>query len=693
MRLIRSLSLLMVVLTTACLTLERPLPAGADSPGRSGSPKTPPPPVATLPSIFGDHMVLQAGQPIPVWGQASAGRQQIRVELIRTSDGSVAAAARTESSRSGAFKALLPTMPWSHEPYLLRISSRGFLPVEYSNVLIGEVWFCSGQSNMAWALRNTDDGAAAVAAATNSTIRLFKVPRLTAIEPAEDVAAEWQVCEPKVAANFSAVSYHFGLTLQQSFEGTPPIGLIDSSYGGTPAESWTSLEALAANNFDHYVEKHGDAVALAVSTPEAEAQYAEWLELHEKSVRFPDREPTPEALTWALPETSAADWPTMPVPGNWERNRGLENLNGVVWLRREFELPEDWADRELTLSLGVIDDADTTWFNGVEVGATGLDVPNHWALPRVYQVPASLVKAGQAVVAVRVFDNYAHGGILRGPQMISLANVDAQPINLAGKWSYQIEYDIREFPKPAKPGVIGSHTPASLYNGMVDPIIPYSIAGFIWYQGESNASRAEEYHQLFPTLIRDWRQRWDQPQLPFLWCQLANFMPWTIDPNADSNWAALRDAQTATLALPSTAQAVLIDVGEADDIHPRDKKTVGERLALAALRTAYGRDLLHSGPVMRKLTRSENSLVVHFDHVGTGLEARGGEVKGFAIAGPDGNYRWADATIEGDTVILRNGEVTNPVAVRYAWANNPVTTLYNSAGLPATPFQARLETP
>lgn len=652
-------------------------------------PQTPPAPVAVLPSIFGDNMVLQAGKPLPVWGRSPQGGVALAIELVRIADGAVVASATATSADDGRFEARLPSIVRSAAPHVLRLSAPGFLTVEFANVAIGEVWFCSGQSNMRWTLANAKNGADEVASATNALIRLFKVPNVTALAPRDNVPAEWSVCEPDTAAAFSAVGYFFGRDLHAALADHPPIGLIDSSWGGTPAQSWTSYDALAAHGFTNYVADFQTVLASTNTSPEAVAAYEKTLAEHLATVNFEDRAPSAEALAWAKPDTADGDWPTLAVPGAWEKTPGLESLNGAVWLRRAFDVPEAWAGRDLTLQLGPIDDADTAYFNGEQVGATGMEVANHWQVPRVYPVPGRLVKAGRAVVAVRVFDNFSGGGITGGPLLLAPADGKDAPVSLAGPWSYRIEYAVQETKRPSAPGYVAPHTPSSLFNAMVNPILPYAIAGAIWYQGESNASRAEEYRTLFPTMIQDWRTRWGQGDFPFLWCQLANFMARASEPT-DPPWAALRDAQTATLKLPATAQAVLIDVGEANDIHPRDKQTVGYRLSLGALRVAYGRDIVHSGPVFRALEARGDALVVRFDHVGGGLEARGGTLEGFAVAGEDGAFRWAQALVEDQAVVVRCADVPKPVAVRYAWANNPAATLYNREGLPACPFSARL---
>jgi sialate O-acetylesterase len=652
----------------------------------------PPVPVAALPAVFGDHMVLQAGKPIPVWGRTPHPSVLVEVQLLRAAGGAVVARATATSDAQGHFEVRLPSVAGSSAAHFLRLSAKGFLPVEFVDVLVGEVWVCSGQSNMQFNVGRGNNAEAEVAAATNALIRLFKVPNKTALAPQDDVAAEWHVCSPESAQGFSAVGYFFGRDLHAALDDHPPVGLIGTSWGGTPAQSWTSLPALQAGGFTNYTADYADVLAATNTSPEALAAYETKLAEHLASTKFPDRPLTDEILALADPGTVDAEWPTMEVPGGWEKTKGMESLNGAVWFRRDVTIPEAWAGRDLTLNLGAIDDCDKTFFNGELIGETDKTTSNHWMVARSYKVPGGLVKAGRAVVAVRVFDDYSGGGIMGTPQRLGPTDDITSAVALSGLWRYHVEYAVQEIKRPAAPGYVAPHPPSSLFNAMVNPLIPYAIAGAIWYQGESNAGNAGsalEYRTLFPAMINDWRTHWGQGDFPFLWCQLANFMRREEEPT-DPPWARLREAQTLTLKLPASAQAVLIDVGEASDIHPRDKQTVGYRLALGALRVAYGRDIVHSGPMFKSLTPRDGTLVVHFEHTGAGLEARGGKLEGFAVAGADGLFHWADATIEGDTVVVRAAEVAAPVAVRYAWANNPAATLYNKNGLPAVPFDARL---
>ena len=379
----------------------------------------------------------------------------------------------------------------------------------------------------------------------------------------------------------------------------------------------------------------------------------------------------------------------MQLPKLWDEPE-LANFDGLVWFRKQVDVPESWAGKELTLELGPIDDMDATWLNGTKVG--GLETPGHYRTNRKYKVSSTVVKAGRNVIAVRVLDTSGGGGIYGRPKQMKLKPVgasDKEAISLAGPWRYKKGFDLQSMPPQPKPPTRVNHAnaPTALYNAMIAPLIPYGIRGAIWYQGESNASRAYQYRRLFPAMIKCWRQDWGQGDFPFVFVQLANFMAVNPEP-AESAWAELREAQSMTLALPNTGMAVIIDIGQAKDIHPKNKQDVGRRLALWPLAKTYAKQLVYSGPLYKSMNVEGNKVVLHFDDVGGGLIARGGgPFKGFAIAGADRKFVWADAKIDGNTVVVSSDGVAEPVAVRYAWADNPVCNLYNKEGLPASPFR------
>jgi sialate O-acetylesterase len=364
-------------------------------------------------------------------------------------------------------------------------------------------------------------------------------------------------------------------------------------------------------------------------------------------------------------------------------------IDGAVWFRRVLELPESWAGKDLVLNLTPIDDQDITYFNGKKVGSIGRETPNSYMVPRKYVVPGSLVHGGRNVIAVRVFDSAGEGGFSRGGAM-SIGPNEGEVISLRGAWDYKVELALEpKHPdwgsRPEAVGVSNQNNPSVLYNAMIAPLVPFAIRGAIWYQGESNAGRAYQYRTLFPIMIRNWRSAWGH-DFPFYFVQLANWHANKAEPD-ESDWAELREAQTMTLREPQTGMAVTIDIGDENDIHPRNKLDVGRRLAAWALAGTYGEKVIPSGPLFDRFTVEGDWVRIRFKH-GVGLKTSdGGPVKGFAIAGEDRRFVWADARIDGDAVIVSSPKVLKPVAVRYGWADNPIANLYNGAGLPASPFR------
>ncbi len=624
---------------------------------------TPPSPATDvrLPVLFTDHMVLQRDTPITVWGWAAPGG------MVRASiDGNEV---ETRAGADSTWHLTLPPMP-AGGPHTLTIA--GAETITLDDVLVGEVWVASGQSNMEWPIQASKDAEAEIQAADFPEIRLFKVTRSAAYAPQQAVEAEgWHAVTPETIPEFSAVAYFFGRKLHQDLG--VPIGLVETAWGGTPAEAWTSGPAL--KKLPDFAEQVADIEASDGEPTTFEEQRAAWLQrLMEQDEGYEQGRPR-----WAEADFDASGWASMDVPQLWE-GAGLPGYDGIVWFRRSFNLPAGWTGQAVTLNLAMIDDVDTTWVNGVKVGSTGL-----YNAHRAYTVPADVLQPGANTIAVRVLDTGGGGGIWGEPEDMNLTRGSATQ-SLAGAWAY-------------KPGIAAGvdqpmpprrmqNQPTTLYNAMLAPLIPYTIRGAIWYQGESNAGRAYQYRALFSAMIQDWRTRWDLSDFPFYFVQLANFMQAQQNPVEAETWPELREAQTMALDLPNTAQAVIIDIGEADDIHPRNKQDVGLRLALAALNQTYGQnDVVYSGPAFREMTKEADALRLHFDHCGGGLVARDGALKGFAIAGADSQFVWAEAQIDGETVIVSSPAVPDPVAARYAWANNPVISLFNQEGLPASPFR------
>ncbi|MBN2180890.1 MAG: hypothetical protein JW715_03165 [Sedimentisphaerales bacterium] len=616
-----------------------------------------------LPALFSDHMVLQQKLNCPVWGWAGDGTPvtvEINGQKVKT------------TARDGRWQVRLPALE-AGGPYTLTVRTPG-RTIELKDVLVGEVWVCSGQSNMEWPVETSNNAQAEIAAAKYPNMRLFTVEKATSSEPLQDVTGHWVLCTPETVGDFSAVGYFFGRDLLKS--GIKPVGLIDTTWGGTPAEAWTSTEALKSNQeFAPILARDADSKRIQAQLLE---KYGAKLMTDERNTDVIMADTTALKKGWAKVDADLSEWETMELPILWE-NAGL-SLDGVVWFRREITIPQAWAGRDLTLKLSTIDDIDLTYFNGTQIGRTFFDTPTPWMAPRIYTVPGNLVRAGKNVIAVRVLDNQGGGGIYPSNTPMQIGPGDgANPIDLSGPWNYRIERIM----------ALGSgqqNSPARLYNAMLAPLVPYGIKGAIWYQGESNADRAYQYRKLFAAMIRDWRRAWNIGDFPFYFVQLANYMQRKAEPE-NSAWAELREAQQMTLSLPHTGMAVIIDVGNPNDIHPRDKQTVGKRLALIAQAKDYGRNVEYSGPVYSSMAVEDGRIRLNFEHADSGLVAKDGPLTGFAIAGADRKFHWADASIEGKTIVVKSDKVAVPVAVRYAWADNPACNLYNGAGLPASPFR------
>ncbi|MFL6282593.1 MAG: sialate O-acetylesterase [Pyrinomonadaceae bacterium] len=621
--------------------------------------------------LFNDHVVLQRGVRFPVWGWTTPG-SRVAVEMRGKTTTAVADAGGRWIARLGPFDA--------GGPFTLTV--KGTQTVTLNDVLVGDVWLASGQSNMEMGITQVNDAREEVAHADYPRIRLFQVPKIAATSPRTTVNARWLVCNPtNIAAGgwggFSAVAYFFGRRLHEELN--VPVGLIHTSWGGTAAEGWVSPETLselkefvpAVNNLE---KTWADATRPPADYDKALDDW--WSKNDPGSAAKP---------AWSEPSFDASSWKRMRLPQFWE-DAGLPAYDGVVWFRRTFELPGDWTGKDLLLSLGPVDDRDTTYVNGVRVGAL-----SQWDAPRSYRVSAGLLKPGTNTIAVRVLDTGVGGGIYGKPEQlkIELADGGASPVSLAGEWSYRASVALAELQtQPPQQGGNDFSVPVIRYNGMIAPLLPYAIKGAIWYQGETNVGRAAQYERIMATLIRDWRTRFQSGDFPFLVVQLANYLE-RRDAPVDSDWARLREAQLhVSRNVAHAGLAVTIDIGDAKDIHPKDKQDVGTRLALAALANVYGRKLEYSGPAYRRMKVEGERVRLSFDHAEGGLVARDGErLKGFAVAGEDGRFVWADAIIEGDEVVVSSPEVKKPTAVRYAWADNPAANLYNRAGLPASPFR------
>ncbi len=623
-----------------------------------------------LPEIFTDNMVLQQKKRCNIWGTAAPGGL-VTVQFANQTKKAIV-------KENGKWLVELSPKK-AGGPFELVVF--GLDTLRFKNILVGEVWVCSGQSNMEWTVSKAANAIEEIQQANYPAIRLFTVKRTVSPVPLDTIpAAGWQVCTQQTIPDFSAVAYYFGRQLHKKLN--VPIGLIHTSWGGTPAEAWTSQKTL--KTLPDFVQKIQAMEANLDSLKEIYSSDQSSFELllkkwQDKLVAL-EKGTLSNQLAWYEPQLDISSWGEMEVPRKWEQ-QGLEGYDGMVWFQKKIVIPSSWQGADLALYFGPIDDADVTWFNGIEVGQT-----SSYNLARIYTIPASAVKAGENTIAVRVFDHGGDGGFWGEKIQYHLDCPAGESIDLSGEWRYQPSLDLAKLPSSYQRPIRPSNTPSFLYNAMIHPLIPFAFQGVIWYQGEGNAGRAYQYRELFPAMITDWRQNWGQGDFPFLFVQLANFMPIKPEP-ADDAWAELREAQLWTLSLPNTGMAVIIDIGDAEDIHPKNKQEVGRRLALNAQRLVYKEKIPYSGPIYKNMKIEDRKIRLYFDHVYQGLKAKGEKLTGFAIAGIDSNFYWADATIEGKTVVVSSTHVPKPIAVRYGWASNPVCNLYNSADLPASPFR------
>ncbi|HDR68080.1 MAG TPA: sialate O-acetylesterase [Bacteroidaceae bacterium] len=578
----------------------------------------------------------------------------------------------TTANGSGEWS-VLPGKFEAGGPYTMRITASNV--IEISDILFGDVWICSGQSNMELPVRRVswvypDE----IAEFENKYIRQFEVPDTYNFNtPLDDLPyGSWKSATPEHIMDFSAVAWFFARELYETLN--VPIGLINASLGGSPAEAWMSEDAL--KEFPRYydeMQKFKDSALIARIMHADRTRIRTWYEqLYRSDEGYRDKN-----NPWHHGDPDLSEWVSIQVPGLWS-GTDMENLAGTVWYRRTFRVHPEAAGQSATLVLGRIVDADSVYINGHFIGSTGYQYP-----PRRYEIPPGILKEGENTIVVRVISNGGNGGFVPGKSYEitgPFGNID-----LTGTWHCRVGTVMERLAGETfirwKPG--------GLYNAMIAPLLHYSIKGVIWYQGEANAWNPGEYNALFSSLIKNWRTAWNQGDFPFLYVQLPNFME-ALNTPSESNWALLREAQLKSLSVPNTAMAVAIDLGEWNDIHPLNKKDVGRRLALAARKVAYGDDnLTHSGPIYRSMTIKGRKIILSFSDTGSGLVFRKCNGAGpFAIAGADRQFFWAKAKIRNNKVIVWNKKIPDPVAVRYAWADNPEdANLYNKEGLPASPFR------
>jgi sialate O-acetylesterase len=633
-----------------------------------------------LASLFADHLVLQRDRENPIWGWDEPG-QRLIISLETAKQILFTVQASTDAD--GRFFARTPVLA-AGGPYRLRVL--GSTELLLTDVFVGEVWLASGQSNMEWPVSSAANAEETMATAVHPGIRMFKVsPRASNVKELH-CEGRWLVCHPTTVGGFSAVGYYFALKLNESLG--VPVGIIDATWGGTYVEAWTSLDGLRPV-MPELAEELAEMARQAPRIEEIREAYQERVRAWERTSLPADPGNLGMLDGWANTDFDDAHWKTMSLPKYWQ-NAGL-CFNGVVWFRKTVDLPKSWAGKELRLSLGAIDDFDQTYFNGVLIGEHPDGTPEAYQIKREYVIPGYLVRPGRNVIAIRVFDHCGQGGFSGPAVEMNIAKCEgtSKVLTLAGEWRYAVELEIPLVPMkvfssyPPPPKLLAEqHAPAALFHGMIAPLVPYGLRGFLFYQGENNVSNHADYRARFVALIRDWRTRFGQGTLPFAFVQLAGFA-------ADNLWPFLREAQYQATFEPNALMATAVDVGDRDDIHPRDKQTVGNRLACLVLHHAYGHtDVVCHGPEFDGFERRGSSITVRFKHA-EGLRTSDGSerVKGFALAGGEGTFTEAEARIEGQTVVLRAPTAIAPCAIRYAFADFQELNLVNGAGLPALPFR------
>lgn len=612
-----------------------------------------------LPGFFGNHMVLQRDKVVPVWGWSAPG-ETVEVWFHNQTK-------KTKADKRGQWKISL-NPETAGGPYQLTVT--GANRITLTDVLIGDVWICSGQSNMEMNVGSSANAEQEIQSANFPQIRHIKIPNAISGTPESDIASgAWQVASPETVGNFTGVGYFFARKVHQ--ETGVPIGLINASWGGTMIETWISGEALNGHaEFKNSLQK--------ISFEDIEARNEKLFQTLMQEIESTEGKPTAAAspAVWKEPAFDHTDWKKIALPVAFDQ-RGLAKFDGTIWFRKTVTLTGDAVLDGATLNLGTIDDFDEAYINGIKVGGS-----NAYNVVRQYAVPRGALREGANTIALRVTDNIGNGGFFGKPVDLNLTYKNGIA-PLAGDWFYKIE-------SLKKASVNPNSYPSLLFNAMIHPLLPAGIRGVLWYQGESNASRAYQYRAAMPVLIRDWRAQFKQGDFPFYFVQLASFNSNNGNSNKGSTWAELREAQTQTLALPNTGMAVTLDIGETSDIHPKNKQDVGGRLAAIALHHVYGKGTPYSGPVFQAMRTEGAKAILTFSNAGSGFSIKDpyGYIKGFEVAGADKKFYFAKAHIEKGSVVVYSDSVTAPVAVRYGWADDmPDANLYNREGFPAVPFR------
>lgn len=615
-----------------------------------------------LPSMLSDGMVLQRNVNATIWGRTESGGE-IRVSFLEKVYDTIA-------DSNGDWRVSLDKLG-PGGPYEMKISADQKETVIH-DILIGDVWVLGGQSNMELPVRRTLDLLADEVAGINlPQIRQFAVPQTYNFHaPQRELyGGQWIAAALEDVLDFSAVGFFFAKELYKRYQ--VPIGLVHTAVGGTPIEAWISEPTLRSiGGYDTVLEQCKDDDYVSETIRRNEKRNRNWYShLNDHDLGLQEG--------WFRASCDTTNWGDAQIPGSWLGSE-LAQVRGAVWFRREIDVPSSMLDDKIMLKLGTIVDADDTYVNGVCIGNTEYMYP-----PRRYPVPEGLLKPGTNTIAVRVITTQNTGDFVKDMPYKLVAG--GHELDLRGNWKYRIG----TVTEALEPQIFFRNMPSGVYNSMIAPLRDYPAKGILWYQGESNTGRPAGYSELFAALVQDWRWNWGSEEIPFIYAQLANLGE---EDDSQVNWAELREEQRKGLTVPNTAMAVIADVGEYNDLHPQDKKTVGQRLALCARKLTYGEEhLVYSGPMFKSMEHTGNAIRLHFDHIGSGLTTRsGGDLKGFAICGPDGCFIPATAIISGDTIIVKHDDIRKPVHVRYAWANNPAgANLYNREGLPASPFSTK----
>ncbi len=611
----------------------------------------------TVATIFSDNMVLQRNTTIPIWGWADV-NEKVTVKFHNQSKS-------VKADKSGKWMVRLDN-EMAGGPYVLTIEGKNAIQIK--NILVGEVWLCSGQSNMEWNVEQSNNAAVEIANANFPNIRHIKIPKEINSIPNDDFKnSKWEICSPETVANFTGIGYFYAKILNQELN--IPIGIINASWGGTNIETWISREGF---------ESSDEFKAMNAQMPKGD--YNSLLDLKKKATKskietFQKYEFTTNKIPF-YKDLNFDDnlWLEVKQPGFWD-GQLLASFDGFIWLRKHFTLTNEEINQVISIEIPAIDDDDITYINGVKIGET-----KGWDIKRVYSIPTEILKEGDNVVSIRVADNGGSGGIYGSDNALKVV-LKTKEIPLSGQWKFQIE--------AMKNSINENEFPSLCYNAMINPLLPFAFKGVLWYQGETNMSRAFQYKKAFPLLINDWRKKWNA-DFPFYFVQLATFKT-NGNSNEGCEWAELREAQTETLQVSNTAMVVTTDIGDPNSIHPVNKQEVGKRFASIAMNNLYGKKMICSGPTFKSFENKEIGTVLTFENCGSGLSSSNisNLVIGFEVAGNDQVFYPAKGEIISENkIILSCDYVANPIVIRYAWVGDASQcNLFNKEGFPAVPFR------